>query len=56
MPTWSSSILREILECWYERTGCPVLLNTSLNIRGMPIVNTWQDAQDFSKTYGVEIF
>jgi len=56
VPTWSSSILREILECWYERTGCPVLLNTSLNIRGMPIVNTWQDAQDFSKTYCVEIF
>jgi len=56
VPTWSSSILREILECWYERTGCPVLLNTSLNIRGMPIVNTWQDAEQFSEKYDVEVF
>ena len=55
VPIWSSSILREILECWYERTGCPVLLNTSLNIRGMPIVNTWEDAKEFSKTYCVEV-
>jgi carbamoyltransferase len=56
VPIWSSSILREILECWYERTGCPVLLNTSLNIRGMPIVNTWEDAKEFSKTYGIDVF
>lgn len=56
VPIWSSSILREILECWYVRTGCPVLLNTSLNIRGMPIVNTWEDAKEFSKTYDVQIF
>ena len=56
VPTWSSSILREILECWYERTGCPVLLNTSLNIRGMPIVNTWEDAIEFSKKYSIDVF
>jgi carbamoyltransferase len=56
VPTWSSSIIREILECWYERTGCPVLLNTSLNIRGMPIVNTWKDAKDFSSEYTVDVF
>jgi carbamoyltransferase len=53
---WSSSILREILECWYARTGCPVLLNTSLNIRGMPIVNNWQDAQEFAAKYNIEVF
>jgi carbamoyltransferase len=56
VPTWSSSTIREILECWYERTGCPVILNTSLNIRGMPIVNTWKDAKEFSNTYQVEVF
>jgi carbamoyltransferase len=56
VPTWSSSIIREILECWYERTGCPVLLNTSLNIRGIPMVNSWHDALDFSEKYGVDVF
>lgn len=56
VPIWSTSIIREILECWYDRTGCPVLLNTSLNIRGMPMVNTWKDAIEFSEKYGVDVF
>ena len=50
------SIIRKILECWYVKTGCPVLLNTSLNIRGMPIVNNWSDALEFSKKYSVSVF
>jgi carbamoyltransferase len=30
---------------WFERlTGCPVLVNTSFNVRGEPIVCTPQDA------------
>jgi len=55
VPIWSSSIIRVILECWYERTGCPILLNTSLNIRGMPIVNDWKDAKKFSKKYLINV-
>ena len=47
---------RKLLERWYEETGCPVLLNTSLNIKGMPIVNDEQDAKDFEKRYGVKVF
>lgn len=47
---------RRLLERWYEETGCPMLLNTSLNIKGQPIVNTVQDAQDFEKMYGVKVF
>jgi carbamoyltransferase len=50
------SSLRQILECWYERTGCPTLLNTSLNIRGMPMVNDEKDAAAFEKEYGVKVF
>ena len=50
------SLLREILEKWYERTGCPMLLNTSLNIKGQPMVNTWEDAKEWSKTYNVPVF
>ena len=47
---------RTLLERWYEETGCPVLLNTSLNIKGKPIVNTIQDAQEFARHYGVAVF
>ena len=50
------SILRPILEEWYEQTGCPMLLNTSLNIKGQPIVNTWEDAKEFERKYNVPGF
>ena len=50
------SILRPILEEWYEQTSCPMLLNTSLNIKGQPIVNNEKDAEDFEKEYKVKVF
>jgi len=46
---------RKLLERWYEETGCPILLNTSLNIKGKPIVNTVEDAVAFEKHYGVRV-
>ena len=51
-----STGFRKLLERWYEETGCPILLNTSLNIKGKPIVNTVEDAQAFEKHYGVKVF
>ncbi len=33
-----------LIEKFYERTGCPVLINTSFNVRGEPIVCTPQEA------------
>jgi carbamoyltransferase len=36
--------LRGLLEAFDSRTGCPVLVNTSFNIRDEPIVCTWLDA------------
>ena len=33
-----------LLEAFLERTGCPILINTSFNIRGEPIVCTPEDA------------
>jgi len=47
---------RELLEAWYGKTGCPMLLNTSLNIKGKPMVNTEQDAREFEKQYGVQVW
>jgi carbamoyltransferase len=34
----------DVVKAFYERTGCPVVINTSFNIRGEPIVNTIEDA------------
>jgi len=34
----------DILEAFYRRTGCPVIVNTSFNVRGEPIVCTPEDA------------
>jgi len=33
-----------ILESFYEKTGCPLVINTSFNVRGEPIVCTPADA------------
>jgi len=33
-----------LLNAFYKKTGCPVLINTSFNVRGEPIVCTPQDA------------
>jgi carbamoyltransferase len=48
--------IRALLEAWYERTGCPMLLNTSLNIRGEPMVNDRADADRFEQQYGIRVF
>lgn len=45
-----------LLTAWYERTGCPMLVNTSLNIKGEPIVNTHLDADRWEEKYGITIF
>lgn len=47
--------IRKLLEAWYEKTGCPMLLNTSLNIRGEPMVNNRDDADRFEQLYGVKV-
>jgi carbamoyltransferase len=44
-----------LLTEWYEETGCPMLLNTSLNIKGQPIVNDREDAKKFEEHYGVKV-
>jgi len=46
---------RELLEMWYVLTDCPMLVNTSLNIRREPMVNDRADANRFEKKYGVRV-
>ena len=45
----------ELLTAWKKKTGCPILLNTSLNIKGQPMVNTPEDGKEFAKYYGVTV-
>jgi len=47
---------RELLELWHEQTGCPMLLNTSLNVKGQPIVNDMKDITEWGNTYGLPVF
>jgi len=50
------SVIRPILEEWYDATGCPMLLNTSLNIKGEPMVDSPRDATRFMEKYNVQVF
>ena len=34
----------DLISKFKEKTGCPVIVNTSFNVRGEPIVNTPKDA------------
>ncbi len=40
----TNPLYAEILEAFERRTGCPVLVNTSFNVRGEPIVCTPEDS------------
>jgi carbamoyltransferase len=55
VPEHSESGVRQLLEKWFTLTGCPMLLNTSLNIRGEPMVDTREDADRFEKEYNVKV-
>jgi carbamoyltransferase len=48
-----TSVLRKVLELWYAETNCPMLLNTSLNVKGEPIVDTLDDYRNFIKWSGL---
>ena len=40
----TNGLYHDIIDAFYQRTGCPVIVNTSFNVRGEPIVCTPQDA------------
>ncbi|MGF6813064.1 carbamoyltransferase [Paraburkholderia sp. Clong3] len=48
--------LHRLLQAFHARTGCPMLLNTSLNVKGKPFVNNRGDAQAFERETGIEVF
>ncbi len=44
-----------VLENFYKKTGRPILLNTSFNLKGEPIVNTPQNAYDTFMRSGIDM-
>jgi carbamoyltransferase len=47
--------LYRVLNKFYLQTGVPVLLNTSLNIKGQPLINDMKDVLDWQAHYGYNI-
>jgi len=47
--------LYRLLTLWEDRTGCPILLNTSLNIKGEPMVDDEADANRWVEKYKVNV-
>jgi carbamoyltransferase len=47
--------LYDLLKKFYEKTGVPVLLNTSLNIKGQPLLNDERDIIEWEDLYGTKI-
>jgi carbamoyltransferase len=47
--------LHSVLSNWYAITGVPVLLNTSLNIKGQPLLNDENDIRLWEQTYNHKI-
>jgi len=48
--------LYAVLEKFYQKTGVPILLNTSLNIKGQPLLNDENDILKWENTYNFTIF
>ena len=46
---------RTLLQEWKKETGCPMLLNTSLNVKGQPIINNETEAKQFETKTGVKV-
>jgi carbamoyltransferase len=46
----------DLLSRWYIATGCPILLNTSLNIKGQPMVNDKYQSKKWEDTYNIRVF
>jgi carbamoyltransferase len=47
--------LYSVLEKFYAKTGVPVLLNTSLNIKGQPLLNDEDDIKNWESQYKTKI-
>lgn len=49
-------VMYSFLSEFHKRTGCPMLLNTSMNIKGKPLVDTRDDALLFQRETGIAVY
>ena len=55
IQTVKTGFLHDLLKLFYKETGCPILLNTSLNLAGQPLVQTKTEATEaFENIYFVD--
>jgi len=50
-----NSLFYTLIEKFYQKTSIPLLINTSFNLKGEPIVNTPQDAYETFTNSGLDI-
>jgi carbamoyltransferase len=48
-------LFHALLERFHARTGCPVLVNTSFNVRGEPVVESPADAYACFMRTGIDV-
>lgn len=46
----------DLLNQWYIKTNCPILLNTSLNIKGQPVINSISQAKKWEQLYKIKVW
>jgi len=51
-----NQVMFQFLKEWEKKTGLPYIINTSLNIKGQPILNDEKDIIDFERKYEVKVF
>jgi carbamoyltransferase len=47
--------LYQLLTSFYNKTGCPILLNTSFNLAGKPLIQTKKQALDFMEELDISV-
>ena len=55
VQTVTTGHFRKLLEYFYELTGCPVLMNTSLNVSGKPIAGHISDAVNEFNSKNIDV-
>ena len=45
----------DLIRCFYDITGVPIVLNTSFNIMGRPIIHSVEDAIAMFYTTGLDV-
>lgn len=51
-----NAVIYGLLERFHRATGCAMLLNTSLNLKGEPLVNSSEDAERFAARSHVRVY